>query len=136
MDIKQFVSEYEVDKGRNLIDPQMLEKAEQAVGIQFGEELTEYILKYGYLGYKHVELYGINSKQGLDSDLVQQTLYLHKYFSKTVPFVAVENQGEGDYFLINKEDEVFEYDSELNELKTLNLKLFSYILRRFESTNE
>ena len=80
MDIKQFIAENDVDKGNALIDVKLLEQAEQTVGVRFGEELTEYLLKYGYLGYEYIELYGMNSRQGLESDMIKQTLYLHKYF--------------------------------------------------------
>jgi len=57
------------------------------------KELTQYILEYGYLGYKHIELYGIDSKQKSESDMVKQTKYLNKYFPKTVGFIVLENAG-------------------------------------------
>lgn len=113
----------------------LLEQAEKEVGLRFGEELTEYLLKYGYLGYEHIELYGMNSRQGLESDMVKQTLYLHKYFPVTHGYVALENQGEGDYYLVNSDDEVYEYISEQNKLFDTGMDLYQYILRRFQDAN-
>jgi len=135
MNIEQFISENEdeVDRGGNIIDLKTLESAEKAVSMKFGEELTEYLLKYGYLAYKHVELYGMNALQGLKSDMVKQTLYLHQYFPDTAGLVAIENQGEGSYFLVNSGDEIYAFDSSLKKLFRTNNTLFEYILKRFES---
>jgi hypothetical protein len=132
MDIKQFIAENDVDKGNALIDVTLLEQAEQLVCVRFGEELTEYLLKYGYLGFLYVELYGMNSRQGLESDMIKQTLYLHKYFPLTKAYVAIENQGEGDYFLVDSDDVVYEYISEQNNLLNIGMKLNQYILHRFQ----
>lgn len=132
MDIKQFISENDVDQTNALIDEKMLEQAEKEVGIKFGDELKEYLLKYGYLAFEFVELYGMNSRQGLESDMVRQTLYLHKYFPATLPFVALENQGDGDYYLINSDDDVYEYVAEQDHLLGTGLKLFDYIVQRFK----
>ena len=132
MDIIQFIAENDVDKGNALIDVKLLEQAEQIVGVRFGEELTEYLLKYGYLGYEYVELYGMNSRQGLESDMIKQTLYLHKYFPLTNAFVAIENQGDGDYFLVDSDDAIYEYISEQNNLLNTGMKLNQYILHRFQ----
>ena len=133
MNIEKFISENAVDQSKSLIDVGMLERAQEKVGVRFGEGLVEYLLKYGYLGFEYVELYGINSRQGLDSDMVKQTLYLHKYFPKTIPFIAIENQGDGTYYLVDSEDKVYEYDSGLKQLKNTKLTLFEYILQRFKT---
>ena len=133
MDIKQFISENNVDQSNAPIDVTLLEQAEKEVGVRFGEELTEYLLKYGYLSFEYIELYGMNSRQGLESDMVKQTLYLHKYFPATQTYVALENQGDGDYYLVNSNDEVYEYDSEQNKLINTGTTLYEYILQRFEN---
>ena len=135
MNIEKFISENAVDQSDSLIDVDMLECAEKKVGLWFGEALTEYLLKYGYLGFEYVELYGINSRQGLDSDMIKQTLYLHKYFPETNSFIAIENQGDGTYYLVDSEDEVYEYDAGLKQLKNTKLTLFEYILQRFKTAN-
>ena len=98
-----------------------------------GKELTAYLLKYGYLGFEHVELYGMNSRQGLKSDLVSQTKYLHQHYPDTSSLVAIENQGEGDYYLVDSEDNVYEYDTNMKQLRKTGLKLFKYILKRFKA---
>lgn len=133
MSIKDFLKENEVDFTKNTIKVDILESVEKKLGIKFGEELTEYLLKYGYLGYESIEFYGINSLQGLDSDMVKQSLYLHEYYAATVPYVALENQGDGDYYLVDSDDKVYEYNSEQDQLEDTGMKLFEYILKRFQT---
>lgn len=133
MNFENFVLQHDIDRSNSTVNVPMLEQAEKAVGVHFGEELTEYLLKYGYLGFEHVELFGINSRQGLESDLVKQTLYMHQYFPATSALVTIENCGEGDYFMVDSDDAVYEYDTSLKQLRKTGLKLFEYILERFES---
>ncbi len=115
------------------IDAAMLKEAENAVSVHFGIELIEYLFKYGYLAYKHIALYGMNMHQGLESDMVRQTVYLHQYYPATVDYVAIENQGDGDYFLVNSEDDVFEYDVDIKELQPTGKKLSEYLVIRLEN---
>ena len=133
MILESFISANNVLHTTRLIDEEQLQKVEEFIGLSFGPQLKEYILKYGYLSYKHSELYGINSNQNLDSDLVKQTLYLHNYFHITRGFIALENQGEGDYYIVDEDDNVYEYDTEIKELNKTNMKVFDYILQRFQS---
>lgn len=133
MNIKDFIANNDVDRSNSTIDVGMLEQAEKAIGVCFGEGLKEYLLEYGYLGYEYVEFFGINSNQGLKSDLVEQSLYIHKYFSATSNLIAIENQGDGDYYLVDSKDAVYEYDTSLKQLRKTGQKLFEHILERFES---
>lgn len=133
MNIKQFVLSNAVDYSNALINEDFLQKVESTIGIKMGQELKEYLLQYGYLGYEFIEFYGVNSRQNLKSDMVTQTLYLHKYFPQTQSYVAIENQGEGDYYLVDSQDIVYEFISEKNTLNNTRLKLFDFILSRFQS---
>lgn len=131
--IESFISNNQVDYSNNTIDKSMLKQAEKTVSVRFGKELTEYLLKYGYLGYKHAEFFGINRTQGLESDLVKQTMYVHEQFPDTSDLVAIENQGEGDYYLVDSSDNVYEYDTNVKRLQKTGNKLFDHILQRFTS---
>lgn len=133
MDIKEFINNNDVDMSKNLVDTVMIEAAEKEVSVKFGDELTRYLLQYGYLGFEYVELYGMNSNLILGSNMIKQTLYLHKYYPITMAYIAIENQGEGIYYIVNTNDRVFCYDTELDKLEDTGLSLFEYILKRFES---
>ena len=133
MNLDTFVRQHDVDHSNSRIDVPTLEQEEKTIGIKFGDELTEYLLKYGYLGFEYVELYGMNARQGLNSDLVTQTQYMHKYYPDTSSLIAIENQGEADYYLVDSDDNVYEYDTNIKQLRKTDLKLFEYIVRRFES---
>lgn len=136
MKLKDFIQSHDIDQSKNLIDESLLKAAEQMTGISFGSELREYLLQYGYLGYGFAELYGMNARQGLNSDMVKETLYLHEYYPETKEFVAIENQGEGDYYLVNGRDEVYEYDANLGKLVQMKYTLFEYIAHRFEQVDQ
>ena len=136
MKLKDFIQSHDIDQSKNLIDESLLKAAEQMTGISFGSELREYLLQYGYLGYGFAELYGMNARQGLNSDMVKETLYLHEYYPETKEFVAIENQGEGDYYLVNGKNEVYEYDVNLGKLVQMKYTLFEYIAHRFEQVDQ
>ena len=94
------------------------------------------LLKYSnYLGFKHIEMYGINSVQLMDSDMITQTQYLHRYFEKTRPYIALENCGDGKFAMVSSEDEVFLYTSDSDVLEDTKQKLLNYILNRFQEIN-
>ena len=78
----------------------------------------------------------MNARQGLNSDMVKETLYLHEYYPETKEFVAIENQGEGDYYLVNGRDEVYEYYANLGKLVQMKYTLFEYIVHRFEQVDQ
>ncbi len=131
MNLEEFIANRDVEFTRNTISIEDVKNVEAKLGNTFGEELKDYALKYGYLAYKHIELYGLNSKQMLESDMVKQTQYLHEYFMKTLDYIALENCGDGCYAVISSDDHVYKYYSELDEMRDTELKLFDYILGRF-----
>lgn len=132
MKLKFILENYEIDCTSNLVSYIDLIEFSKLVGCKFGPILKEYLLSYGYIGYKSIEFYGINSKQKESSDLISQTLYLHKYYPKTLGLIAFENQGDGEYYLVDANDKVFCYNSETDQLAETNLDLVEYILKRFE----
>ena len=136
MDIYEFICKNDVDFAAHLVKQADLKEAEKALKVKFGPQMTEYLTEYGYLGYESIEFYGMNSRQGMLSDMIQQTQYLHQYFAATAGYIAFENDGEGDYVLIDSADQVYRYCSEENTLTACDERLFDYILRRFEEEQE
>ena len=129
----EFIAKNDVEFSADPISADELEAVQKEMGLAFGEQLKHYLVNYGYCVLGSAELYGINARQGLESDMVKQTRYLHEYFPLTDPLVAVENQGDGDYFLVDGNDRVFEFISEIDDALTdTGLDLFEYIVNRFE----
>lgn len=131
-DLDIFVKNNECDYTRNIISLEVLKMTEETIGIKFGNQLSEYLLKYGYLGYKSVELYGMNSNQGLNSDLFEQTMYLHNSFEITQPYIAIDKIQDSIYTLIDSNDNIYICDLEKNVIRNVNIKLFEYIFKRFK----
>lgn len=136
MELKKFIENNDVDFTKNLVGVDYIPAIEKEVGVSFGCELVKYIVLYGYLAFEDVEFYGINSKQYLESDMVKQTLYLHKYFPKTAGYVALENQGEGHYQIVASDDTVYEYLTSADQIISTGKKLLCFIQDRFQSVAE
>lgn len=130
-ELERFIEE-NCDYTKNLITIEIVNQAEKMAGVKFGTQLVEYVLKYGYLGFQDIEFYGMNSKQGLSSDMLEQTLYLHNYFEQTKSYIAIELISEHIYALVDTEDNIYIYNNVENTLKTLSMKLFDYIFNRFK----
>lgn len=136
MTLTSFIEQNEVEYSENRIANGDIVVLENAVGVKFGKELREYLLKYGYLAYEFSELYGVTESQMLNSDIVKETRYLHEYYPITNALIAIEDQGEGDYFVVDSKDQMYEFDSEIETLTRLNLSLFEYITSRFMRVKE
>lgn len=131
MTLIDFINSNDVEYSYNRVSEDIICEIEKEIGISFGEQLKKYILEYGYLGYEYIELYGVNSHQGMNSDMVKKTLQLNEQFEKAKGLIAVENQGDGDYYLVDSNDNVYRFISECDELIPQNIDLFEYILQRF-----
>lgn len=116
----------------NLISADMLPKLEAALGMRLGPQLREYLLTYGYLGYKHAELFGVNRVQGLRSDMITRTHALQRLFPDTTGFAVLEDRGEDDYVLINSEDEIRRFcPARGKNIRKTSTLLNAYIMHRF-----
>ena len=131
MNLVEFINNNDVEYTKNIVGEDTIRLIEKDLNIHFGDELLQYILKFGYLAFKHIEFYGINSNQMMDSDMVKQTCYLHKYFPNTEGYIAFGNYGDGEYVLVASDDIVCEFDSELGNVSITGKKLFEYILEVF-----
>lgn len=134
--LRYFIENNEVLSTKNLIKVEELKEFEKELSINFGLQLKKYIMEYGFLAYEHVELYGVNSKQCINSDMIKVSQMLHENYPITKTLIALENRGEGDYILIDEDDNVFEFDLNISsELVKLDKKMFDYILERFMECN-
>ena len=129
-----YIKKHGVEYSNALIEKKDISHIEKEIGVKMGLCLIEYLLRYGYLMFNYVELYGVTARQWLESDLVKQTVYLHRYFKQTEGLIAIENQGEGDYYLVDSQDNVYEFDSELKKLTKTGKCLEDYIISRFEES--
>ncbi len=133
--LDKFIADNDVLKTNNLINIEFLKKVQELTGLKMGEQLKTYILKYGFLIFKSMEFYGINSRQGMKSDFITQTTYLHNFFPLTKNFYAIGNRGDGLYILVDSNDNVFEFDSTNDLIIDTKEILNNYILNCFNKEN-
>lgn len=123
---------YDYDCSPNVIEREDIEKYEKIIKQPFGPMIKNYILNYGYLGLDSIEFYGITTSQKENSDLITQTLYLHKTYDTTKNYIAFENLGDGVYTLLDSNDMTYKFISETNKLIPFNMNLYDYIADRFD----
>lgn len=128
-----FIQSHDVDYTKTPANDSIVKNAESKLGVKFGPQLYKYLTQYGYLGYEHVEFHGITKQQGLNSDMVRDTLKVHKLSPDTKNMVVIENQGEGDYFLVDSKDKVYEFDINMGKVVPTKYSLFRYIEDRFNN---
>ena len=133
MELRDFIEKNSVDYSYNRVSESFLPEMESLVGVKLGDQLKEYILRYGYLGYKHVELFGVNNAQTVNSDMIKRTVFLHERFGITAGLIAVEDQGDGDYYMVDPEDKVYRFTAGSKVPVSTGLCLNEYILKRFLS---
>lgn len=136
MTIEEFIKSHNVDYSNNRVTERELEEILDKTKLEFGPQLKEYILKYGYLGYEYMEFDGLVCNLGEKSPMFLDSLKLHQRFDKTNGLIVLENQGDGDYYLVDSGDNVFRFILDTNELINLNMKLNDYILKRFLEVKE
>ena len=131
--VESFIANNQVLFTTNLLNEEEVKEIESVMSVKIGNKLKEYIIKYGFLSFEHIELYGINSKQGTNSDMVKTTLMVHEYYPSTKSMIVLENRGDGDYILVDNADNIYELDTSINtNVIPLNKGLFDYIIDRFE----
>lgn len=111
----------------------LVSEMQKRLHIKFGKQLKYYLWEYGYLGCGHIELFGLNSKQGACSDMIGETERLHKQFPETRKLIAIEDQGDGNYYLVDKNNRMYHFVSEDKTLKKLEKSLYGYIYERLSS---
>ena len=138
-ELEELVSKYDCEclESDRRIKENELSIYEKELDVKFGSQLKEYILKYGYIAYKYIELYGINSTQGINSDMISASKMLHNLSEQTRGLIAIENQGDGDYYLVDSNDNMYELilDESLSLVKQ-DITLFKYIETRLESIEQ
>lgn len=130
MKLSEIINGRDIDVSPAPIQPSDIGMAEALLGVKVGPQLKEYLTEYGYIGYGFVEMYGINSKMGPRSSMIKRTVTLHEHSQKTKKLIAVEDQGDGDYYLVDSDDNVFRYLESRDELTDTQMKLFEYIAQR------
>jgi hypothetical protein len=135
--LKKFIEENKVEFSKKRVGVEFFESFEKKLNAVVGNQLKKYILDYGYLAYKSIEMYGITANQAMNSDMVKKSIFLHNHFECTKGLVVLEDAGDGDFFLINNEDDIFEFIPDSNrQINPKNQKLFDYIYERFISVSE
>ena len=95
------------DRAKAPATQETLVKIEKTLTIKFGPLLREYLLAYGYLGRRAVELCGVNEVQKELSDLVMTSKNLYEYAPQCRGFVVIDTIMDGQRVLCDQNDRVY-----------------------------
>lgn len=98
-------------------------KAEKMIDIPFGSQLKDYLLKYSNLEYNDVHFFGIDLKE---------TTQLYRNFSLQKKYIVFCINEYNNYILIDSKDDMYEFDTEKKEVRSLHIKLFDYIIKKIK----
>jgi len=130
MKLKEFLESINIDYSSNRISNDDISFYEDLLETKIGPQLSAYLIDYGYIGYKQIEMLGINAYQKEESDLIKTTVALRKSDSELRKLIAIENQGDGDYYLVDESDQIYRYILSSKDLIPLHIDLESYIVNR------
>jgi hypothetical protein len=126
--INNHKSEFEIN-GEQSLDA--LSEIENIYNLKIGNQLKYYLLNYGSITYKSMELYGL----GFNDDdyylnIATRTKFLNESFGLPEGYFVVENMGDGAYIVVDINDDIFLFEYNKAPLK-LNKKFEDYLIRRF-----
>ncbi|MBQ8058111.1 MAG: SMI1/KNR4 family protein [Ruminococcus sp.] len=130
MSLKSIIGNRAIDVSPSPIGEDEFGMVELYLEAKLGDELKEYLVEYGYIGYNFVEMFGVNSKMGARSSMIKKTMYLHENYKQTQGLIAVEDQGDGDYYLVDENDKVYRFLQSREELTDIGCDLYTYISDR------
>lgn len=134
--LKEIINSFDdIEYTKNLITENDIQKLEEITESRFGEELKFYILNYGYIALNNIEFFGVNSKQMEKSDMIRTTTEIHLNFDLTKNLVALIKSTDDIYYLVDEFDNVFRFDSYINTIKPLNIKLSTFIKNTLENNS-
>lgn len=134
--LKEIVNSFDdIEYTKNLVTENDIQQLEEITESKFGEELKFYILNYGYLALNNIEFFGVNSKQMSKSDMIKTTTELHLNFDLTKNLVALIKSTDDIYYLVDEFDDVFRFDSYINTIEPLNIKLSTFIKNTLETNS-
>lgn len=130
MELIDYLPVRDIEFAKHRLKESSIPGYEKIMQVTFGDQLKAYILKLGYIAYRHIELYGINADQGVESDMVKTTKRLHKSFPFLKGLIAIENQGDGDYYFVDQNDRIYRYVIGTDAPVELKMDLNDYIISR------
>ena len=126
MELGKILENKEVDylKEEQLIDERDILTIENEIGVKIGKQLKDYLLKYGYLGYKHIEFCGISKKLFLNSSMIIETKNIHnreEIFEKYIVVMSIDGH---EFYLVDSQDRIFHLIIEADIIKFDYLGLY------------
>lgn len=130
MTLAEIVKGKKIDRSPAPIKESEVIAVEIYLDAKIGDQLRDYLINYGYIGCGFVEMHGINRRMMMRSDMIKDTMMMHEQHPNTKGLIVIENQGDGDYYLVDSSDNMYRYLEERDQLTNLHINLYEYISKR------
>lgn len=130
MDLIDYLPTRDIEFAKHRIKEGSLNTYEKLINCTFGDQVKRYLLDLGFVNYRTVEIYGITADLGGDSDMIKTTKRLQKSFPVLNGLIAVENQGDGDYYLVDQNDQMHRFLIATKEVIDLHMSFEDYVISR------
>ncbi|MGI6198804.1 MAG: SMI1/KNR4 family protein [Candidatus Cloacimonadaceae bacterium] len=112
-----------------------IKAAEKQLDIEFGSEMKEFLLKYGSISYKSVELYGLGFTDDYYLNIVAATKELRE-MGLPKEYLPIYNIGDGYYAVVSESDEVYEWAYHEDKIdRKIAKSLSDFIVRLIKAAN-
>jgi len=126
--IEKFKSEVIIKNG---ITSEDITNVESELGLKVGNNLKEYLITYGALSFRSMELMGLGYSDDSYRHIVKATKNARKYGSIPLDSLVVEDIGEFHYVICNADDSI-SYWGNGNEIEKVDSSISEYIERRMK----
>lgn len=136
--IKEYIESkgFEVQCGKGASEG-LIKYAEKKLGTKFGPQLRDYLKTYGSLSFEYHEFTGLNDhiKDKDRNDLIYATLSVTELCKEAEGLIAVYAVGNGDYDMLDSNDNVYEYYHDgCTPIKKTSMDFHSYIKHVADTT--
>lgn len=103
---------------------ELVKAAESAMGVELGPQLRKYVMRYGLILYDGYEVYSMNSRAGISSNMIVETIKMHKTDQNTRDLIVIDYDEEVGGIFVDSNDNVYNFSPvKKEEDATLNLAI-------------
>ena len=131
--LREIVNNKDILYSKDLPSINTITSAETKLDFKFGKQLRQYLMEFGFLYFPPAELYGINEKQQMRSDLISNTLMLRETYPQLNNLIVLEDRDDGNFICCDSDDNILNFiPAEQDEIIDLKTDLEQYLLNRID----
>ena len=110
---------------------ELVKAAESAMGVELGPQLRKYVMRYGLILYDGYEVYSMNSRAGISSNMIVETIKMHKTDQNTRDLIVIDYDEEVGGIFVDSNDNVYNFFPG-EKRRRCNIKFSDYVFETLE----